>query len=200
MTIIEIGARREEVSQRQRWSHYFALIFGVVALVIGTNLRDGALFASTLYTDTRAGIRAFYPQNWLIETETDEFIFRVRDMSQTGFKTTIQVSAVPIGAATESRNILEALSLSRMQTLAEYSIISIDTYALPDEPDATAMEYAFAFSEEAPFLESLPAVVRGLDVMAVRRGQAIVITFLSDASTYAQNLPVFEQFLVDLEF
>lgn len=200
MAIVEINPRQQEISQRQRWSHYFALIFGAAALFIGVNLRDSALYAATLYADTRAGIRAFYPQNWLLETQSDDFIFRVRDISQIVFKTTIQVSTVPVSAATEPRNVLEALSLSRMQTLAEYSIISISTYALPDEPGATAMEYAFADSEDTPFLESVPTVVRGLDILVIRRGQAIVITFLSDAQTYAQNLAVFERFLADLEF
>lgn len=200
MSIIEITESREEITQRQRYSHYFAFIFGVIGLVIGINLRDSALFATTLYADTRAGIRAFYPQNWLIETESADFVFRVRDMTQPGYKTTIQVSTVPVSTLTDVRNVLEALSLERAQTLAEYSVLGIQDYNLPDEGEAVSMEYAFAAGEDAPFLESVPSVVRGLDILAIRRGQAIVITFLTDAQTYDRNLPVFERFLSDLEF
>ena len=42
------------------------------------------------YVNSEVGIRALYPQHWLIDTSGD-YVFRVRDLSQLGFKTTIQV-------------------------------------------------------------------------------------------------------------
>jgi hypothetical protein len=199
-TIIETNVREAELSQRQRWSHYFALAFGVLGIIIGVNLRDTTLRATTFYQDTRAGIRAFYPQNWLIDTSNTSYIFSVSDISVPGYKTTIRVSAVPISAETTSRNVLEELTLNRSQTLAQYSVFTIGNYPLPDNPDAISMQYAFASGESDPFLSGLPSVVRGLDVLAIKRGQAVIITFLCDARTYDDNLPIFEQFLNELEF
>lgn len=200
MAIIEIRERAPESTQRQRYSHYFAIAFGVLGLLIGMNLRDSALFATTQFADTRAGVRAFYPENWLLDTGSSEYIFRVRDMTQTGFKTTIQVSSYPLSAQSTIRSVVESLALNRMQTLAEYSMSSPREYFLEDQPEAFAVEYAYAAAESDPFLASVPSVVRGLDIMTIKRGQAVVITFRSDASTYEQNLRVFEQFLDDLEF
>jgi hypothetical protein len=200
MAVIEIGPRRSESTQRQRYSHYFAIAFGVIGLLIGVNLRDSILSATTLFTDPRAGIRAFYPQNWLLDASAEDYIFRVQDMSEPGFKTAIQVAMRPIGAQTTPRNVVEALTLSRSQTLAEYSVFSITPYILEDQPEAFALSYAFATGEDDPFLESLPSVVRGFDVLTIKRGQAIIISFQSDASSYERNLPVFQQFLSELEF
>jgi len=200
MAVIEIRERGLEVTQRQRYSHYFAIAFGIIGLIIGVNLRDSTLLATTQYADTRAGIRAFYPENWLIDTTSADYVFRVRDMTQPGFKTTIQVSMYPVSAQSTIRNVVESLALNRMQTLANYTYGSVDDYLLEDQPDAFLIEYAYSTAESDPFLDAVPSVARGQDIMTIKRGQAVVITFRSDATTYEQNLIVFQQFLDDLEF
>ena len=58
MTVIEISAGSVELTFRQRWSHYFVMIFGAVGLLIGLNLRDSVLYATTQYTNPQAGITA----------------------------------------------------------------------------------------------------------------------------------------------
>lgn len=199
MSIIETLPRREEMSYRQRWSHYFALLFGVVALLIGVNLRDSALNATVVYTNSEAGIRVEYPDKWLID-QSGDYIFRVRDVAQVGFKTTIQVAARPVSAVTTARNLVDALSLNRAQILASYTVFEIRPIVLPNEVEATAVTYTYVASETNPFLESVPVVVEGIDILAISRGQAIIITFLSDSRTYRQNYPRFEQFLSSLEF
>jgi hypothetical protein len=200
MAVIEYGAMPGDLTQRQRWSFYFALIFGAVSLVIGVNLRDSALNATTLYTNSQAGISAEYPQNWLIDEAPPEYIFRVRDPSQTGFKTTFQVAVSPVSASTSARNILDSLSMNRAPTLDGYRILSSEPFTLPDESGATAMSYTFVATETNPFLESIPVVVEGFDILTIRGGQAIVITFLSDTESYDQNYALFEQFLRNLRF
>lgn len=189
----------DELSYRQRWSHYFALLFGALAVFIGVNLRDSALYATKVYTNSQAGIRAEYPDNWLID-EGGNYVFRVRDVAQVGFKTTIQVAARPISSATTERNLVDALTLSRSQTLASYAAFGTRPYLLPNEVQATAVTYTYVASESNPFLESIPVVVEGLDILAISRGQAIIITFLSDSRTYTANYSRFAQFLVSLEF
>jgi hypothetical protein len=200
MAVFEIGAGTDELTPRQRWNHYFALIFGVVAFVIGVNLRISTLNATTRYTNSQVGITAEYPQNWLIDESPPAYIFRVRDPSQTGFKTTFQVAVSPVSGSTSARNILDALSMSRAPTLDGYRILSREPFALPDETAATAMSYTFVATETNPFLESIPVVVEGLDILTITRGQAIIITFLSDASNYDSNFVLFEQFLQNLRF
>lgn len=199
MTIIEISRQTEELSQRERWSHYFVFIYALIALIIGFQLRSSTLEATVLYTNPQAGIRALYPQRWLIDNAGD-YVFRVRDVTQIGFKTTMQVDVQPVSINTSARNLLDTLSLNRMQTLSRYSVLENVPYMLPNDQEATAMRYVYVEGSDNPFLESLPTVVEGIDILAIRRGQAIIITFLSDSRTFDQNFPVFERFLDDLEF
>lgn len=185
---------------RQRWNHYLLLLFALFGLVVGINLRDGSLYGTTLYDNPEAGIRAAYPANWLIDAEGD-YVFRVRDTAQIGFKTTIQVAVRPVSSQTASRTILDSLTLNRAQVLAAYRVLAVTTpFVLPDDSLGTAMSYTYADSDNDPFLESVPQVVRGLDILTIKRGQAIIITFLSDAQDYDRNLVTFERFLANLEF
>ncbi len=199
MTVIEIRDEQPAVSMRQRWSHYFVLLYLALSIVIGINLRDAALNATVLYVNNAAGIRALYPQNWLIDTEGD-YIFRVRDMTRIGYKTAIQVSVLPIAVNTSARSLLDTLTLQRAPTLDAYRVLSRQEYQLPNEREAIAMRYAYVESDPNPFLNSIPVVVQGLDVLTIEGGQAVIFTFLSDATSFDANLPVFERFLSDAAF
>jgi len=200
LTIIAIKAGAAELNAKQRWANTLAFLFSALAFIIGINLRDSALNATWVYTNTEAGIRVEYPQNWLIDTEGD-YVFQVRDVSQTGYPTTIQISASPVSLDTPPRYIFDALTLNRSQTLASYSVLSSGLpFVFPDETQATIMNYAFAATYANPFVESVPIVVRGQDILTIKRGQAIIITFLTDSLSYDLTYPIFERFINSLEF
>lgn len=196
MTIIEVRPQSDEITLRQRWSHYFTLLFGVAAVVLALNLRDTAQNITRSYSNIQAGIRASYPQNWVID-QPPGFVFRVRDMARAGYKTTIQIALRPISLATSARNLIDILTLDRSQTLAAYSILSRTPFIF-NEAEVTALQYTFVSSGESPFLETLPIVVRGLDILILRGSQAVIISFLADAADYETQLPIFERFLADL--
>lgn len=188
-----------QLSQAQRWANYLTLIIGIFSLFVGFNLRDSALNATTTYLNTQAGIQANYPRNWLLD-QSGDYVFRVRDMAQRGFKTSIQVGVRPVSPDNTERNVLDALALSRVQPLAAYSVIGIEDYVLADETPAIWVISTFVDTQLDPFLQGTPTSVEGVDVIAIKRGQAIIITFLSDTQFFEQNLPIFRQFLNELEF
>ncbi len=198
MTFIEIN-EAAGMSFRQRWSHYLTLLLGAFGLFIGANLRDIALYSTTLYNNSQAGIRAEYPQNWLLDEDGD-YIFRVRNTSKRGFSTTLQVAALPVSAGSSPTNILNALTFERAQTRTQYTVYDEFDYPLPNEIEGTAMTYTYVDADPNPFLQDVPVVVEGIDILTITRGQAIIITFLSDADTYNENLPLLEQFINSLEF
>lgn len=199
MTFVEVLESVGGLSYRQRWSHYFVLVFSALALLIGVNLRDSILNATTLYVDSRSGIRVRYPQNWMIDTQGD-YVLQVRDTAQLGFNTTIQVSVVPVGAGMQAKNIFDSLSLSRLQTLAAYQVLSIQPFVLSSNENVNAMNYVYATAQGDPLLQSVPLIVHGIDVLTIRRGQAVIVTFLADSSLYDQEYPLFQRFLSNLEF
>lgn len=198
--IVEVTQREDQANLRQRWSHYFVLIYAAMSLIIAINLRAAALDESVPYTDLETGIRARYPTGWLIDSAGD-YVFRVRDIGQIGFKTTIQVTVRPVSLNTTTRNLLDALSLSRAQTLTAYRVLSIEEGGqLELEIPATRMRYVYVDVAPEATLQRLPTVVEAFDVIAIQEGQAIIISFLADAASFEEERPVFERFLNDIDF
>jgi len=188
-----------QLTRVQRWANYVTVIMGVLGLFVGFNLRDSALNATSTYVNTQAGIQATYPRNWLLD-QSGDYVFRVRDMAQRGFKTSIQIGVRPVSSDNTERNVLDALILSRVQPLTGYTPIGVEPYILPDESTAIWVTSTFVDTLSDPFLQAVPTSVEMVDVITIKRGQAIIITFQSDAQFYEQNLPIFQQFLNDLEF
>lgn len=197
MTYIEIVGQDEEFTRQQRWSHILTLITGLGLFLFGLNLRSGALNATTTYNDIQAGISATYPQNWLIDFNGD-YVFRVHDVTGIGFGATIQIALKPIGQNTTERNILDTLNITRPQTVTGYVPLLVEPFTL-DESEAVALNYTFVDKDYNPFLESIPTVVRGQDIIILRGGQAIIITFLAASQQFDDDMAIFERFLDSLE-
>ena len=200
MSLTIIDSNSTQLTFRQRWNHYLVLVATFIGLVAASSLRDNALFAVTPYVNTTAGIRALYPRNWLIDTSGD-YIFRVQDASRVGFKTTIQVSVQAVSPNTTTRNLVDALTLNRSQLLAGYHPLSANNeFTLPDGTLATSVSYNYASINADPFLDTTPIVVKGFDIISIKRGQAVIITFLADSNTYSDDYNTFNRFLSTLEF
>ena len=187
------------VTPGQRNATILTIIVGVSLIVMGYFMRNNAVFGVIEYENAQAGIQVNYPQNWLLDTEGD-YIFRIRDTAQTGFKTTIQVSAEPVGADTTERNIIDRVALKRAQTFTDYTTLLVEELVLPSGNEGQAVTYSYVAKETSPFLQSVPSVVTGYDIFIIIRGQTIIITFRSDADLFDMEFARFEQFLNSLEF
>lgn len=187
------------ISPRQRWSIALGYLLIFVGLLVGLNQRDTYLNQTSEYSNIEAGITASYPARWLLD-ESPGNIFRVRDMSHRGFNTVIEVSSLPAGQDSAERNLLDRLSLQRAQILIDYTVLGYDIYRLPDETQAITMSYSFVSRDASPFLEGVSSIVNGLDILTVRRGQAIVISLRADATIFPRELETLATFLENLQF
>lgn len=189
------------VTTRQRWGNYFTILLGVVAVFLLFNLRAAARNATSVYQNSQEGIIALYPAGWLLdERNPDDYIFRVRDMQQIGFKTAFQVSTRTISSETTVRTVFDSLTMQRSQSLTAYRTLSVEPYLGFEEREASAANYQFVATNPNPFQESVPSVVRGIDILTINRDQAIIITMLADAATFDEEFVIFERFLSQLEF
>ncbi len=188
-----------QITQRQRWSIAFSYMLILGGLLLGANQRDGLLNQTSVYTNNAAGITASYPARWLLD-ESEGTVFRVRDMSRLGFNTTIEVRSLPVGADGAERNLLDHLSLQRSQVFIDYSVLGYDTFLLPDDTQAISMTYTFVSRDASPFLEGVSSIVNGLDILAIRRGQALIVSFRAESSIYQRELATFHRFINNLEF
>ena len=187
------------LTQRQRWSLILSYAAIALGLLAGMNQRDSALNAASMYSNDTAGITARYPARWLLE-ESGDFVFRVRDMAYRGFNTSIEVSTVAAGADASARSLFDQLSLARAQVLIDYTVLGYEAFALPDETIASAMAYTFVSREASPFLQGVSTVAQGLDILTVRRGQALIISFRADSRIYARELATLHTFIENLEY
>ena len=188
-----------QITPRQRWSIAFTYLAIVIGLILGVNQRDSTLSQSSIYSNVEAGITAIYPARWLLE-ESDAYVFRVRDMSHRGYNTVIEINTLPIGADSAERNVLDQLSLQRSQVLIDYTVLGYDTYMLPDESLAISMSYSFVARDTSPFLEGVSSIVSGLDILTIRGGQAVIISFRADAIIFIRELDTLRWFVQKLEF
>ncbi|MCY3866784.1 MAG: hypothetical protein OXG68_15205 [Chloroflexi bacterium] len=188
-----------QITPRQRWSIAITYFLLVAGFALGVNQRESTLNLASDYSNLEAGISAKYPARWLLE-ETGSFIFRVRDMARRGFNTVIEVSAAPVGRDTSERNIFDLLTLRRSQVLTDYAVLGYDNYLLADDTLAVSMSYSFVARDSSPFLEGVSSIVNGLDILTIRRGQALVISFRADAEIYQRELETLRWFIQHLEF
>jgi len=200
MQVIEIVGESGGLTLRQRWSTVFTILISIVLFLLGLNLRAQITTATSSFDSAEAGIFAIYPQGWLLDTASDNYIFRVRDMSQTGFKTTFQVSTLPVGPDAVERNIADRLTLSRIQELINYQVLSEEEIEFSEIISGHSISYTYVSSDVSPFLAGVPNVVQGLDILVLSSGQAIIITYRADASVFQRDFYRFEQFLRGLQF
>lgn len=187
------------LSRTQRWAQLLAVVVLLLGVGVGLILKDQTLGSTVPFRDLAAGILVRYPEQWLLDTEGD-YVLRVRDPEAGRFLTTIQVGVVSIGEDAEARNILDTLTLQRAQTLAAFRILRSVPYALPDGESATRFEYVYVAADDNPFLEPIPVVVRGVDIVSIKRGQAIIVTFRVEAERFDEESWRLDQFLASLEF
>ncbi|MCY3799519.1 MAG: hypothetical protein OXG84_17065 [Chloroflexi bacterium] len=188
-----------QITPRQRWSIAITYIVIVCGFALGVNLQDSALNQASRYSNLEAGIAALYPARWFLE-ESGSYVFRVRDMAHLGFKTVIEVSTSPVGPDTTERNIFDQLSLQRSQVLIDYTVLGFDTYRLADDSAAVSMSYSFVSRDTSPFLEGVSSIVNALDILTIRRGQALIVSFRADNKIYQAELETLRWFVQNLEF
>lgn len=188
-----------QITPRQRWSIAITYFLLVAGFALGVNQRESTLNLASDYSNLEAGISAKYPARWLLE-ETGPFIFRVRDMAHRGYNTVIEVSAAPVGRDTSERNIFDQLTLQRSQVLTDYTVLGYDDYRLAEDAPAVSMSYSFVARDSSPFLEGVSSIVNGLDILTIRRGQALVVSFRADADIYQRELETLRWFIQHLEF
>lgn len=201
MTFFETDVTSQsELSTRQRWGHYLAVALGLLSVVFALNLRANAQSATSVYINSEAGITARYPANWLLDEASDTYVFRVRDVSEVGFGTIFQLSILPIGPDIAEQTLVDLLAIERAQTLAAYRTLDVEPYRLSDERTGILSTYTYVDTALNPFLQTLPTVVLGTDVIVISRDQAVVVTMISDAVHYDLNRERFERFVNQLEY
>jgi hypothetical protein len=182
----------------QRWNSYLAIALAGAFLFLGITLRNDALNATQPFENLEAGVRAQLPGGWLVDTGSSDYVFRAQDPDALPFKTTLQVSVLTVGPDATPNLVLDLLNLDRAPRFSTYREISRSDETLRGDP-AKRMIYAYTQDERNPFQATVPIVVEGADVVVLRRGQAVIITYREERSAFEANLYRFENLLQTVE-
>jgi len=199
MTYIELDESQRGLSRSQVLNTLFAIVTALGMMAFGLSARSSALNATLPFVDAESGVRARLPAGWLLTTDDPAFVVQAQDPSAIPFKTVLRISLLPVGEATTPRNVVDNLTLERAGRLANYRVLSVDPFSFGEDP-AIELNYAYVQDEINPFVNAVPLVVQGRDVVIIREGGALIATYLEERSRFAANEAIFEVFLASLEF
>lgn len=188
-TIDAIPIRRQIAIDFMMWLLLFLGLFSVLIL------RQQTLYSFREYVDPSAGIRLRYPANWLLEIQ-DDVLFRAVDVANPRFETTIQIQRIPIRSFPEvtGYTVLYSLSIEYADALSNFRALEFPTFTFDVFEELQGMAYTFVSSSSNPLIQQDVVVVRGLDIVVIRRGLAYVISYQAETSEYDQQLPFFQRF------
>lgn len=187
-----------DLTRNDRFAEVLVAILAVAALILGLSLRQQNMSQTWRYENREVGIEALYPAGWLVD-EGGDYVVRIRDPYARPFKTQYQIRIVPAGGQTSIRNVLDSLTLQRSTDLAAYRVFSVDEVPVGGAM-LTQMNFAFVDADPNPFIQRLPVVVRGMDVVIRDGDRAIVVTYMAADDAFEENRVAFERFLASLRY
>lgn len=187
-----------DLTRNDRFAEVLVAILAVAALILGLSLRQQNMSQTWRYENREVGIEALYPAGWLVD-EGGDYVVRIRDPYARPFKTQYQIRIVPAGGQTSIRNVLDSLTLQRSTDLAAYRVFSVDEVPVGGAM-LTQMNFAFVDADPNPFIQRLPVVVRGMDVVIRDGDRAIVVTYMAADDAFEENRVAFEHFLASLRY
>lgn len=175
------------------------IVLLVAGLVLaGLVIRQRTTTATWLYSSREEGLEVAYPAGWLIDEQGD-YVMRARDPKARPFNTRYQITAVPAGGQASIRNVLDGLTLQRSTDLSAYRVLSVQESSL-DGQTVTEMNFAYVDADPNPFIQRLPTVVVGRDIVIRDGDRAIVATYMADRDTFDAGLSGFERFVASLSY
>ncbi|MGF1504737.1 MAG: hypothetical protein ACFB51_06305 [Anaerolineae bacterium] len=165
---------------------------------MGLLLRQGTYNQTWSYASREAGIEAEYPSTWLVDEE-GPYVARIRDPKARPFKTQYIVQVAPAGWQTSVRIVLDNLTLRRSTDLAGYRVLNVEAINVGGAT-LTEMRFAFVDSDPNPFIQRLPVVVLGRDVVILDGDRAFIVTFMAQENKFDEELGDFQQFLSSLRY
>lgn len=204
-TAWEWDAEQEEptsssgLTRSDRLSSILVIIMAVLALTLGLLLRQRASARTWSYVSQQAGIEATYPAGWLVDEEDISYIARLRDPTARPFNTQYQIATVPAGGQTSIRNVLDGLTIQRSTDLSAYRVLSVESVEINGE-EYTQMNFAFVEADPNPFVQRLPVVVLGRDIVIRDGDRVIVVTYMAEENRFDDDLDGFERFFSSLRY
>jgi hypothetical protein len=185
------------VSLGDRFAELSVVLLTLVALALGWLLMSGVENRSQAFMS--GNITARPPAGWLALNPGGNEILHVTDRTASGFGTTYLIQEQVFPADSQAGQIVGLLTLERGNSLTGYRVLR-QQEVLVQGRKAVQIEYVYVESAANMNHAVIPAVVRGLDYVFVKGGQAVIVTYRADQSVFDADLGRFYRFLVSVRF
>ncbi|NDJ53237.1 MAG: hypothetical protein GYB68_09160 [Chloroflexi bacterium] len=193
-----VGRLISHVTKSDRFASISVIVVVIGFMSVGLLLRARDSSSTWLYSNRQAGIEARYPAEWLVDEQGD-YVARMRDPVARPFKTQVLIDTVPAADNTSVRNILDSLTLQRSAELSAYRVLAVRDSTLAGVL-VTEMDFAFVDTDPDPFVQRVPVVVEGLDIVIIDNTRVIVLTYMADTETFEDEFDTFLDIFASLSY
>ncbi len=190
--------RRSEFTKNDRFGEVLVIALFIVFFGLGLMIQQRASSRLWSYSSREAGIDATYPAGWLYDEQGD-YVVRFSDPKKRPFKTQLVISVVPAGGQTSIRTVLDGQTVQRSSDLAAYRVLEVGE-STGIFGDAVTMDFAYVDADPNPFVQRLPVVVLGRDILFRDGDRVVILTYMSQADSFDEDLPTFERFLSSIQY
>lgn len=187
-----------DFTRNDRFSVILVLMLTTLAIGFGLILQQQTSSRTIRYESRTAGISAQYPSGWLLD-ERGNYVARVRDPRARPFKTQFTIATVPSGGQTTTRNILDSITIQRSADLAAYRVLSIEEFTR-GSTHYTELHFAYVDADPNPFIQRLPVVILGLDIVIPNGSRSIVVTYMAAQDSFDTQRTVFDNFFASIRY
>lgn len=179
--------QKMRASWAQSYAEWAVLLLVAVALVAGWGVRAYAEGRVEHYTAD--GLTVAYPADWRPSKAADGTL-RFRDLRAGGVPPTLSVRqaslARPEVAAEAVAMEADSLALTRGQNWTAYTTLSTDAQVTFRGQPARRVSYAYVQDGGNAFLQQVPVVMQGEDLVAYQAGRVYVFSLQAPESEFAR--------------
>jgi hypothetical protein len=179
-----------------RYAEITVVVVTVIALLIGWFYKSSVENRSVTFESD--GVSAAVPDGWL-QSQAEGDIIRATDRASAGFPTTYAISKLAIAAEVTPVQAASFQTTDRSQQLTGFRVLNQQT-VLVNGQEAYQVSYVFVDYNPNAIQADIPSVVRGVDYIFVKNGQAITVSYWADEHEYEVGLNLFNRFLSSVKF
>lgn len=188
----------QAIHRRDRWADLAVVLLVAAALLLGLVLRQFTLFRTAPFTLAQAGITGRRPETWVREIGDDPLI-RLRNARSGEFDTVLELRSRPLAAGVEPNMALDTLALERAGRVSAYRTLETDRVVVAGET-ATRRTFTYVSENDNPYLDRLPVVVQGTDLVLRDDDRIIIATLLASVENVDRHARYLHAFAESLEF
>lgn len=192
----------QSIQRRDRWADWTVALVVAIALILGLVLRGIALSRTTPFDFADAGISGSHPAGWVRETGSDPLL-RVRNPRGRDFNTTLELRTRPLATDTDPLVAMNTLAIQRAREsdVQAYRALDTEEVILDSGEVATRRTFAYVHENTNPYIDQLPVVVKGVDlVLRDPDGRILIATLIASEDEFDTNLRYLHALVESLEF